>query len=389
MTADRSLRVVIFDRSVSANPYSKGLATGLERLGAKVIVAGPARTQYPGGVAVYPRGGVPGLKLEKAIDGVAGLARLARLAAIYRPDVLHFQWATFHNYAIARTLKSLTRARLVFTVHLPEPREGVNRWQGEMVRASDALIVHSSRLRDELISRHPVVEDRVHVVPHGNYEHAIVRHDRAAARHSLRLPAGGPVFSFIGQLVPRKGIDTLVEAFRLHCERGRPGLLVVAGPAYGIDEGPLRRRLEPYPERVRWMTAARDLPAKQLDLVVSAATQVVLPFDKTASGVSGSLLFSMTHGRCIVTTAVGENETTLNGHGVVVPPGDAVAVADALQLAVQDPESCDRIGQKARARALAEFDWGRIAALTLPAYGTERKQHLTPGPSWDSSESSW
>ena len=382
MRPDRSLRVLIFDRTASTNPYSRGLADGLGRLGAKVTVAGPARG--PDGVMpLYPRAGMRGHRLAKAMDGIIGVGRLALLVANDRPDVLHFQWATSYNYAIAQTLKRLTGARTVFTVHLPEPRIGVSRWQRLMVRDSDALIVHSSRLRDELVSRHAVPDDRVHVVPHGNYEHAIVRHDRTAARRRLRLPAEGPVFAFIGQLVPRKGIDTLVEAFRLHCERDMPGVLVIAGPAYGVDEGPLRRRLEPHLERVTWMTALRDLPAEQLDLVVSAATQVVLPFDETASGVSGSLLFSLTHGRCIVTTDVGENRETVRGHALVVPPCDAVAVADALSLAVDDPEGCDQLGQKARAHVLAEFDWGRVAALTLPAYTELREEPLECGPSWE------
>jgi glycosyltransferase involved in cell wall biosynthesis len=384
LSADHSLRVLIFDRTASTNPYSRGLADGLERLGANVTVAGPARAP-DGAMPLYPRAGMRGHRLAKGIDGIVGVGRLAQLVATDQPDVLHFQWATSYNYAIAQTLKPLTGARTVFTVHLPEPRAGVSRWQRLMVRDSDALIVHSSRLRDELISRHTVPDDRVHVVPHGNYDHAIVRHDRTAARRRLRLPADGPVFAFIGQLVPRKGIDTLVEAFRLHCERDMPGVLVIAGPAYGIDEGPLRRRLEPHLERVRWMTALRDLPAEQLDLVVSAATQVVLPFDETASGVSGSLLFSLTHGRCIVTTDVGENKETVRGHALIVPPRDPVAVADALGLAVGDPDSCDRIGQEARAHVLAEFDWGRVAALTLPAYTAQRKQPLEYGPPWEAS----
>ena len=155
-----------------------------------------------------------------------------------------------------------------------------------------------------------------------------------------------------------------------------PGILVVAGAAYGIDEEMLRHRLDPYLGRVRWMTGADQLPAEHLDLVVSAATQVVLPFEETASAVSGSLLFSMTHGRCIVTTDVGENKSTLSGHGLIVPPRDADAVADELELAVSDPDSCDRIGQEVRAHVLDKFDWGRVAALTLRAYAAARQQKI-------------
>jgi hypothetical protein len=60
-----------------------------------------------------------------------------------------------------------------------------------------------------------------------------------------------------------------------------------------------------------------------------------------------------------------------------------VAVADAMRLAVDDPDCCDRIGQNARAHVLTEFDWARVAALTLPAYTTRRKQRLECGPTWE------
>jgi glycosyltransferase involved in cell wall biosynthesis len=372
---DHPLRVVIFDRALT-NDYSTGLAAGLERLGTRPILAGPARDPHPGVVAVYPRSGIRGAKAVKLADSVAAVFHLARLVAGCRPDVLHFQWATFPNYAIARVLKPLTRASLVFTVHNPAPRDSHYRWQRSMARIADALIVHGPRLRDDLIRLLEVPVERVHVIPHGNYEHAIVRYDRTEARHRLGLPTDGPVFTFVGQLQERKGLDTLVEAFRLHCERGMPGMLVIAGPAYGVDVSELRRRIEPYGERVRWMTRAHGLPAELLDLAVSAATQVVLPFHEATQ--SGSLLFSMTHGRCIVTSDVGEVPATVGDRGVVVPPRDAAALAEALELAVRDPAACDRLGAAARAYVVSEFDWCRVAALTLRVYGATRDDPLAP-----------
>lgn len=358
-------RVLILDRG-TGNHYALGLAGGLRGLGWSVAVAGPACDPSPDVVPVFRRAGVPGRKAAKAWEGSVGLVRLVRLVLLLRPDVLHFQWAELEEYAIARALRPVLSARIVFTVHNPIPR-GASLWQGRMVRLADALIVHGPRLRDDLLGYYGTDLARVFIVPHGNVNHAVVRYDRVEARRRLGLPLDGPVFSFVGQLQPRKGLVTLIDAFRMHCERGGEGVLVVAGPAYGVDPGLLRERLGPHAERARLMTGPGHLPREQIDLVVSAATQVVLPFDTATQ--SGSLIFAMTHGRCVVTTSVGEIAETVGDRGLVVPPRDPHALAEALALATRDPGRCDELGRVARAYVLAELDWRRLAELTLAAYG--------------------
>ena len=87
-------RILIFDRGLD-NPYSLGLASGLEHLGLSVRIAGPNRfPTQPGGrpviVAVYPREGVPGQKIAKTGDAVAGIRRLVRLVRSFRPTCCTF-----------------------------------------------------------------------------------------------------------------------------------------------------------------------------------------------------------------------------------------------------------------------------------------------------------
>ena len=100
--------------------------------------------------------------------------------------------------------------------------------------------------------------------------------------------------------------------------------------------------------------------------MTSAATQVVLPFHEASQ--SGSVIYAMTHGRCVVTTPLGELPATIGQNGLLVPPGDRDALADALQIAVVDPEMCDRLGRAAREYGLAELDWTHIAGLTRNVY---------------------
>jgi glycosyltransferase involved in cell wall biosynthesis len=266
---------------------------------------------------------------------------------------------------MARASAKLTAAPLILTVHNPVPRG--EKFQANMMYAADALIVHGPTLREELIRRWRVPAELVHVVPHGNHDHGITRHDRAKARQTLGLPPSEPVYAFVGQFSPRKGLNTLLTAFRLHCERGYPGTLVIAGrPAYDVEIEGLRRSTAPYETRVRWLTGPAQVPAVQLDLVMSAATQAVLPFHEASQ--SNSVIYAMTHGRCVVTTPLGELPATVGQNGLLVPPGDDHALAAALEIAVSDPERCDDLGRAAREFVLAELDWSHMATLTLGVY---------------------
>jgi glycosyltransferase involved in cell wall biosynthesis len=48
-------------------------------------------------------------------------------------------------------------------------------------------------------------------------------------------------------------------------------------------------------------------------------------------------------------------------NGVLVPPGDAAALADALRRLIGEPETRKRLGAEARRRASAELGWGQVA----------------------------
>ena len=357
-------RILIFDRAV-ANHYASGLAAGLRAHGARVTIAGPART--PGVAGIYPRSGVAGQKLAKLADGALGAARLLGVLARERPTVLHFQWATAPNALLARTLRPLLRARIVYTVHNPVPRGSAERWQRRLVERADALIVHGPLLRAQVCERYPGSDARLATVPIGNYELAATRTPRERACRELGLDPDVPVIAFVGQIVPRKGVDTLVDAFAQHCNRGGGGTLVIAGPLYAGDPSAWRDTLGEHAARLHLEVADGDLPDALIDRVVSAATVVALPFHEASQ--SATVLLAMTHGRCIVSTALGEIGATLATTGITVPPRDADALADALAIA-DDPARADALGARARERALAEFDWHDLAQRTLAVYAS-------------------
>jgi glycosyltransferase involved in cell wall biosynthesis len=207
----------------------------------------------------------------------------------------------------------------------------------------------------------------------------VERFDRAAARAELGLSPTRPVFAFVGQIRPYKGIETFLEAFALHVSRGLPGELVIAGMASDASYLAALRtqsaelRLEPV-----WFTRPELLPQRTVDLVISAATQVVLPFHEATQ--SGTAILALSHGRCVVSTTVGALPETVRDNGILVPPRNSHALADALALGVTDPARCDRLGAAARVFASTELSWRSIAARTAEIYAQalQREAGLLP-----------
>ena len=365
------MRVLLVDRSIT-NGYVLGLAGGLRANGVEVVVGGPARSGKPMVLPLYPRVGVPGERVIKVREAVGGVFRLQHLLVRRRPALLHVQWPTDLDVAYAVLAKRIFGTHLVYTVHNPTGRvnqpEPHPTNQRRLISLADLVLTHGPLLRERVIHAHPRAEHKTFAVEHGNYEHIIEhRYTRAEARAKLELEADGPVFTFAGQLSPRKGLDLLIEAFTEYSRGGHSGTLLIAGIATDRDyELKLRELANASEASVRWIVSRSTVTQTMLDLAIGAATQVVLPFPDASQ--SGSLILAMTHGRCVVSTTVGEIPRTLKERGILIAPGERGELIRALELAERDPELCDELGGRARRYALEQLSWSEIAAKTLRLY---------------------
>lgn len=377
------MRVLLIDHSL-LNGYTLGLAGGLHANGVQVWVGGPANSgeqPLPGEeqrvTAIYPRSGVPGQRARKAGEAAIGAASFPCLLASARPDICHLQWPTALNATYALLAKRLSRIPLVYTVHNPTGRvkepEPHQETQDRLIALADLILAHGPAMRQLVVDAHPGATHKTHAVEIGNYENVIHRYPRAQARARLDLPLEEPLFVFVGQLRPRKGVDLLLEAFAEHYQGGGRGHLLIAGTAtVPTYEARLREVARPCESRVHWLVSKRPAPQSTLDLAISAANQVVLPFQDASH--SASLVLAMTYGRCVVSTAVGEVSRTLGDRGILVSPGDRHGLAQALALAERDATLCDELGKRARDYALAELSWSKVGARTLELYsGIQRR----------------
>jgi glycosyltransferase involved in cell wall biosynthesis len=185
---------------------------------------------------------------------------------------------------------------------------------------------------------------------------------RQALRARLDAAPDTPCVLVAANLVHRKGVDVLLEAFA-SLASGACGVLWIAG------DGPERAPLEAtasrlgVAEHVRFLGHRGDLP----DLL-EACDVFALPSRQEGLGVAA--LEAMARGRPVVASAVGGlAEIVVPGEtGVLVPPGDAGALASALARLCGDPASARRLGAAGAARVQEYFLADRMVSAYEALY---------------------
>lgn len=248
--------------------------------------------------------------------------------------VLQF-WMPFMGPAfgvIARRLRK-RGVRVVAVVHNAIPHErrpGDRALSRYGLSACDGLIVLSDQVRADLgrLGLTAPVRQQAHPA-YDTFGDPMPKTD---ARDRLGLAADVPIFLFFGFIRRYKGLHVLLDAWADVRRRVPEAVLVVAGEFYA-DEAALRAQIGTL-EGVR--LDADYIPDDWVGLYVSAADAVVQPYvTATQSGVA-QIAFHFE--RPVVTTDVGGlAEIVPDGEaGMVVPPEDPDALADALVRFVED-----------------------------------------------------
>lgn len=330
---------------------------------AKAFARSPKRFVSAARLALFTRR----VGIEGSVRHLAYFVEAAVLAGLLRErevDHLHNHFSD-SSCTVAMLASELSGVPYSFTIHGPaiffEPRE----WSLETKMNTVAFCAAISTFAKAQASIYcdPSRWDRIHVV------HCGVDDLRPAAtddRDPSRLE-----LLFVGRLEPVKGILVLLEAIGRLVAAGRNVRLTVAG------DGALRSDLERRAAALGLGDAVRFVGYRSQPEIrehLAASDALVLP--SFAEGVPVSLMEAMSQERAVVATSVG-GVTELVRHGVnglVVHPGDPVALAEALSTLADDPELRRTMGLAGRETVRAEFDSAtearRLVALFRDPEGT-------------------
>lgn len=294
------------------------------------------------------RQGIPVHYLEMRLMGLWALMAFGGF------DVVHT--FLFHANVLGRIVARLAGVRaVVSSVRVEEPRRLHQALNTLTWRLADRIVCVSESTARFFSQRTHADARRVVSIPNGV--------DASRFRHGGRARPRRPVVVSVGRLESQKGYDMLIKAVKLCADGGVDAEFAIAG------DGPQRQELEQKISgyalggKVQFVGRTDDVSG-----LLAAADVFVSP--SRWEGMPNVVLEAMAAGLPVVATAVGgTTELVVHGQtGLLVPPDDTRAMADALTALVSTPTYRRKLGKRARARVLKHFTWERNVAAFSALY---------------------
>jgi glycosyltransferase involved in cell wall biosynthesis len=303
----------------------------------------------------------------------AARRRVREVAAGQGYDLIHVHTpvAAFVTRLALRRLRGPQRSQVIYTAHGFHFYRGGRRLQCASFRAleklagrwTDYLVVINRE--DEEAARRLLPPERVRYMPGIGLDlrryapGAVTEAEVARVRHELGLEATDRLFLMIAEFNPEKRHRDALAAF---ARLNRPATrLAFAGTGRLVEE---MRRLAGrlgVAKRVHFLGARRDIPA-----LVRASVAVLLPSER--EGLSRSLMESLSLGVPVVGTRVrGIVDLLEDECGLLVPVGNATALAESLAWILDHQDESQAMGRRGRERMMA-YDLQKIIGLHEALY---------------------
>ena len=276
-----------------------------------------------------------------------------------RPDVVHSHLYPAHLHA-SLAAQEVGIPAIVQTAHTLIVRPG----DVFLSYVTAARTIAVSRAAASLIERIGVPGERIEVIYNGVGPKHFEDDPAAQERTRTALNLGpGPIIGTVSRLSPEKGIDVLLEAISRVVQLIPTLTVLVAG------DGPQAAELHrlagalDLSEHVRFLGARSDIPVlnRLLDLFVLPSREEACPM---------ALLEAMATRRAAVATRVGGTPEVMTHavDGWLVPPGDPMALSQALLMLLEDPLRRSAMGAAARQHVATQFTRDHMVQETLSFY---------------------
>lgn len=310
--------------------------------------------------------GVRKIEIPEMPLGQKGVRKMARLLGVLcneRPEIFHahLSWPLACKWGLVAAILALVPG-LVITEHLflQIPYSKAARLQQRLIAVRAAkYIADSHAIADNLLRVFGIPGHKIRVIHNGvdpaNFQNYICPPELDRLSQDL----GKPIILAVARLHEQKGLGYLIEAAKDVPE----AIFAIVG------DGPERFALEQrvgtlgLRERVFFFGFRSDTPNW-----LGACTAFVLP--SLYEGFPIALLEAMAAGKPVIATAIpGNDEVVIPGvTGLLIPPKDPGALAEAIRRVLAEPALAERMGQAGREIVVQKFSIKKMVEEVTHVY---------------------
>lgn len=310
------------------------------------------------------------------IRAIGAQLRLAR-------DIRRLGIHIVHTYGVSSNLFAIPAAKLAgarvvasirdMGIYLSPRQRIAQRW---ICALADHILVNAAAIKEWLVAD-GYDGDRITVIPNGVDLSRFPRPTRNGGLHSdLGLTADAPLVAVIGRVSRLKGLEDFLTAAAIVAPRFPTARFLIIGEPSFTSHGRKILVDQTYTQELKLLTERLALKDRviftgfrpDVEQIVTELAVSVLP--SLSEGLSNTLLESMAAGLPVVATRVGGTAEVVQDfeNGLLVPPSDPAALAEAICRCLDRPEFAARLGQAARRRIAERYSMRTLVEDTSRVY---------------------
>jgi glycosyltransferase involved in cell wall biosynthesis len=296
------------------------------------------------------------------------MRQIIRIIRELQPDLVHVQEANNFWYDFSLVFNSLAFNRLpplVTTIHdvFRHPGDQDLAFGSEYTRRiayyrSQHLIVHAQSIQQTLAQQFQLPQNRISVLPHGElgslYQQFSGRSNFSHEPDTLL---------FFGRIWQYKGLKYLIEAMSLVRQQIPQAKLIIAGRGENLEQY--------FPQGCNakhYEILNCFIPFEAVAGLFQRSAAVILPYIESSQSGVAAIAYGLE--TPVIASDVGGLREMVRHEtdGLLVPPGDVSALANAMIRLLSDNALRNQLRQGAIARCQTDLNWSKIAAQTVEIY---------------------
>jgi glycosyltransferase involved in cell wall biosynthesis len=277
----------------------------------------------------------------------------------YRIDLIHLNFTGLTNPALMGMY--LTPAKILFTEHASGVSIAASKTPLNCLKVGKQLLMKrisanigvseyvSRRIRDTV----PISSHKIKTIYNGVNISRFQGVSKVEARKQLSLAEDLTYIATVAMLIPEKGIQILIESLGQLQKRGMNKIQLLI-----IGEGDYRGKLESAVEKLKLDQSVQFLGRRSDVHTIMAAADVVVTPSIWDEAFGLSIAEAMASARPVIASAVGGIPELIDSgeNGLLVSPGNAQELADALFTILENPALAEEMGRRGREKAIHKFN---------------------------------